>query len=365
VSTTWSRHKGDPDANRTRAVPDAADDAARLDDMMFENGSTMRARPWCDPVASQLAAHAVTHLEQLRELGRPAKVVDYGAGTGLASKYLWQALADLAGGRRAPSDRVELLVADLPGPWFRASDRLRDIWGDVPSRSLQDAAGRIRRLDEVVEPGTADVVLANAVLHLVPPRALERAIQGIAATLRPGGVFVWTSPDSAPALPGGVLFHDPNRLIRELFVTQKMHRAVLQGLAPGEREEAAALVAAASEPTAVSHLQARRQIPTPATKLIEIIGCLERHFAGNVVQIGLPFTAEDMLRCATVPSNLKNLNEIATLEDRTRLCELLFHEVIPLLRLNEPGRRSIALTWAIGAFRRKDSTPCPESADRP
>jgi SAM-dependent methyltransferase len=335
-------------------------DARALDGMLFCDQALTSARSWCHGPTAALADAAARYItacvgEPSAGTGRPGPVtvVDYGSGSGLAVKYLLRALADRGAGPDWLAEHVHLVVVDLPGPWFVATERLAGCPARIERRDLRNDAGSVLGLDEVVGAGGTELVLASMVLHLIPARALPRALAGIARSLRPGGRFLWTSPDSAPRLPGTVLFHDLNREVRARFCRLRAGGEVdLRALDHHERREVHELVGTAAEPVSGSHLSARRQIPDPSSELAFVEATLATWFTGRTRQQTAVITDEDLLRIARVPSNLKNLNEVPDLARRTRLVELLVRAGLPHVHRRAGAGRSdrtgVDLTWAVG-----------------
>jgi SAM-dependent methyltransferase len=176
-------------------------DVRALDDMLFLDAGLTRAREWCHQPTVHLATAAAAAVIERTVAHDRVRVVDYGSGSGLGAKYLVSSLAARGFDPRDLGGRVELIVADLPGPWFAAADRL-DALGITTTRvELRAGDGPILTLDDVLGEGSVDVVMASMVLHLIPPAALPKSLDGIRRALRPGGSWLWTSPDSSPACP--------------------------------------------------------------------------------------------------------------------------------------------------------------------
>lgn len=329
----------------------AAHDADALDDMLYLDESRTAARPWCHTPTRRLAKAAARAVVEALGRDRLVTVVDYGSGSGLAAKYLHQSLVEAGMTRAEIECQVDMVVVDIPSPWFVASRRLAALWKNVRAESLVDASGKIRVLDEVMGIGSVAVVMANMVLHLIPPRALPRALHGVHGALASQGQFFWSSPDSAPVLEGGVLFHDVNRGIRCLFEQGKRgERIDLGSLSPAERALVCRIIGSAPEPTEDSRLTASRQIPSEPTSRLALDADLSECFYGEVQYCEAPIFPADFLRVASVPSNLRNLIEVPDQEDRRQLSQLLGRCAIQALECRlGPGDSGWQLTWNLGA----------------
>lgn len=217
----------------------------------------------------------------------------------MAVKYLVEALAARGADHRRMRHNLRIIVVDRPGPWFVAFHRPSGLVPGLERRDPRDGTGPVLGLDEVVGVGGADVVLASMVLRLVPPRALRRAVAGIARATRVGGQLLWTSPDSAPRLSGSVLFHNLNREVRKPFYRLRAGGGVdRRGVGREERRKIHELAGTAAEPVSGTHLLARRQIPDRSRGLSHIESCLAPWMGGVVRQITTAITDADLLRVA-------------------------------------------------------------------
>jgi SAM-dependent methyltransferase len=281
------------------------------------------------------------------------RVVDYGSGSGLGAKYLVSSLAARGFDPRDLGGRVELIVADLPGPWFAAADRL-DALGITTTRvELRAGDGPILTLDDVLGEGSVDVVMASMVLHLIPPAALPKSLDGIRRALRPGGSWLWTSPDSSPALPGAILAHDLNRAVRRLFLDLKAgRRPDLSTLTIDDWGRVLELVERSDEPSEETERAARRQIPDPSTVLADVEAAHAGLFHGGVHRETSTVADDDLLRLALVPSNLRNVGEMADRDLCSELVGLLARASLPGLHAAtaSPGS-TFPLSWIHGEYR--------------
>jgi SAM-dependent methyltransferase len=338
---------------RVTAGSDAGDDVRALDEMLFVDDGLTQARAWCHEPTLRLATAAAAAVVERTLVHDRVRVVDYGSGSGLGAKYLVSCLAARGFDPRDIGGRVELIVADLPGPWFAAVDRLDALGVTAVRAELRDGDGPILTLDEVLGDGSVDVVMASMVLHLIPPPALSKSLAGIHRSLRPGGAWLWTSPDSSPAAEGAVLAHDLNREVRRLFRTLRAGgRPDLSALTIDEGGRLLELVDRCAEPSDGSELAARRQIPNPATTVTDIQSAHAGLFRGDMRPSTSTVSDDDLLRLALVPSNLKNIGELADRQLCAELVELLARAALPGLHaaVRSPAP-TFPLSWVHGEYR--------------
>jgi SAM-dependent methyltransferase len=117
------------------------------------------------------------HRRYIEQLGlqRGWRCLEVGCGIGSISKWL--------AGRVTPGGHVVASDLDL-----RYIANLK-----LPNLEVR----KIDILEDPVEEGAYDLVTARAVLHHIP--SPERAIERMAAALKPGGVFLSIEPDFLPA----------------------------------------------------------------------------------------------------------------------------------------------------------------------
>lgn len=327
-------------------------DVRALDDLLFTDPDLTVARTWCHAPTRWLADAAATAVLDQTLVQERVRVVDYGTGSGLGAKYLLGRLAARGFDPRDVGGRIELIVADLPGPWFAAADRLESLGVTVTRAELRDGDGPILTLDEVLGEASVDVVMASMVVHLIPPAALPKSLGGIRRSLRDGGSWLWTSPDSSPAADGAILIHDLNRAIRRLFLELRSGaRPDLSALTIDQGGRLLELVERCEEPTEGSELAARRQIPSPPTSVAGIEAAHAGLFVGGMRASTSVMDDADLLRLATVPSNLKNLGEMPDLLLRAELAELLARASLPGLHaaMRSPAP-SFLLSWTHGEY---------------
>jgi 2-polyprenyl-3-methyl-5-hydroxy-6-metoxy-1,4-benzoquinol methylase len=111
--------------------------------------------------------------QELDRAGRPLAIVDVGGGTGGFAVPLARA-----------GHRVTVVDAS-PDALAALTRRVAEDTGTVHSGGISAVQGDVDTLGDVVEPGTADLVLCHSVLEVVDDPAT--AVKAIAAALRPGG----------------------------------------------------------------------------------------------------------------------------------------------------------------------------------
>ena len=198
-------------------------DGMALHELLYTNGDLNHPRSWCMAPTGYVVAGALATVEaRLANAGRGdvIRVLDYGAGTGLATIEFLKACRE-----RRIDERLERLGAslevhlvDLPSSWFAYGyELLRDCqWARF--HSLSGGGRRFRPLAEVLGGKRMDAVMANMVFHLVPRRALESMAAGLAEVTVTGGCLAWSAPDIGPPGPFAVLFHDANRALRRRWL---------------------------------------------------------------------------------------------------------------------------------------------------
>jgi SAM-dependent methyltransferase len=341
-------------------------DGMALHELLYVDGDLNHPRSWCSAATGYVVAGALAVVEaRLADArrGEVIRVLDYGAGTGLASIEFLKACRERGIDQRLErlGASLEMHLVDLPSSWFAFGfELLRDCqWARF--HSLSGGGRRFRPMLEVTGGTKMDVVMSNMVFHLVPPRALESMAAGLASVTVPGGCLVWSAPDIGPAGPFAVLFHDSNRALR---------RRWLQFL-DGEDDDD--LFAAAASP----HLRAlrdgtrgirdslndadkrdararanRRVLPEPnvAQRLVD---ALAGHFRG---QAELRFEThellvKDVIDTLLVPANqTEYLPEIADRAIREGVIrEVMANDVLPVLRTQGAGTAGgLNVQWTLG-----------------
>ncbi|MBO3741356.1 class I SAM-dependent methyltransferase [Actinoplanes flavus] len=329
-------------------------DGRRLHHLLFTDGDLARPRPWCTGATGFGVRHMLDAVESRIERVRPGDVVrvlDYGAGTGLASIELIKACAerDVPGRLTRRGASFELHLVDIPSSWFAYGFALL---GDVSwtrFHALRDTSGRFRPLLDVTAGRRVDAVLANMVFHLLDGKAMRKAAASIAGVLRPGGVLAFTAPDLAEPAAGSLLFHDANRLMRRYWL-DALDAERPTDLHPVLRE-AASTVNQASRAGAQRRAD-RRILPTPQHS-DAVAGALEPYFTGNIERRTYECLAEECLMTALVPANQQEyLAEIPEQRPREKVIRhLLLDRVLPELMSGPAGTaRGLNLEWKLGRF---------------
>ncbi|MBA2591246.1 MAG: class I SAM-dependent methyltransferase, partial [Gammaproteobacteria bacterium] len=339
--------------------PDGSEDREDGDVLhrfLYRDGGIEHPRRWCFTATGALVAaildeveRRLAGIESAPRTGRALRLVDYGAGTGLATLELIHGLADKGLLKRFETRGIafELLVLDLPSGWFAKAHELLEGLPFVRFESLKDPrTGRIRRLSEIVAveavpgagpqrasgriPGLSeigggdgvDVVFASMVLHLVQPKALPALVQGVAEALKPDGVFLWNTPDTAPAPADACVIHAANRLLRgvlsEVLDDETRLASVIAKLPEAERGRYDDLPARVHEirqgltPDDRARLRAlgdKQVLPVP-TDVSEIHAQLCRRFLGATSTSMSVLSEEDAIALALLPANQRYFAEV-------------------------------------------------------
>jgi SAM-dependent methyltransferase len=329
-------------------------DGESLHRLLFAEGDLGHPRGWCSGATGIVVRDMVDVIEARIETARPGDVVrvlDYGAGSGLASIELTKACHTHNVERRL-ADRgatFELHLVDIPTGWFaQGFALLRDI-GWTRFHSLRSGGDTFRPLLAVMGGEPVDAMMANMVFHLLTPNAMRHAAASIAAVLRPGGVLSFSSPDLAPATPHSLLFHDPNRLLRRHWLAA-LDSARPQDLPPVLRK---AVADTRPEARATAQRRAdRRILPTPQTAA-SVAAALTPHFHGTIDRRTYELSAEESLMTALVPANqTEYLAEIDDPDTREAVLRYLMHErVLPEL-MDGPAGTALGLNikWTLGRY---------------
>jgi SAM-dependent methyltransferase len=317
------------------------EDGRALHRILFRDGDIRFPAAWGSAPTGFVVRGALAAIQaRLRgiEAGETIRVVDYGAGTGTATIELLKACRD--GGleheleqRRAT---LEVHLVDLPSSWYAQGYELLRECAWVRFHSLRAEGGGFRPLPDVLDGAAADVVMANMVFHLIPERALERSMEGLAEVIAPNGRLLWSAPDLGPAAPGSVLLHDPNRALRERWL--ELHGGELEPEARRAAQDRAD----------------RRIRPRPLAA--EVTAALAARFEGKTHTASYEMLAEDVVSGLLVPSNqaefLPEIEDRAEREETIR--ELMLREVLPRMRSGPAGTSlGLNLHWTLGAHSRR------------
>jgi 2-polyprenyl-3-methyl-5-hydroxy-6-metoxy-1,4-benzoquinol methylase len=154
--------------------------------------------------------HAIYHQHSLvpwlATVGETGAAVDLGCGTGVVSMALAERGFRVTGIDHSPE---MLEIARRKAAEHGLGDRVELRAGDV--------------LDPGIEPGSADVVTCQGLLHHLED--LEPCVEVIARTLRPGGSFYISEPTADPAPPGRVV-------AAAIGLAKRLRRALRRGDRP-------------------------------------------------------------------------------------------------------------------------------------
>jgi SAM-dependent methyltransferase len=351
----------DPDAHRadTWQPPTDVDleDGEALHEIIFWRGDIRYPASWCAGPTGYVVRNALEAIEaKMGTAGRGSviRVLDYGAGTGTATIELLKACRERRIDRLADERgiKIEVHLVDLPSSWYALGYRLLGDCAWTCFHSLRGEKG-FRPLDEVLAGRTIDVAMANMVFHLIPGRALERTMAGLAGVMAPGGRLLWSAPDLGPAGPEAVLLHDPNRALRERWLE----------LLSGATSSSPLLADAAAEARSQLDEEALRAAQDRADRRIrprplaaEADAALDLHFEGESRFATYEMLSGDIVRGLLVPSNQAEF--IPEIADRGRreevIRELMETEVLPVLR-EGPAATGLGLNfhWTLGAHTRR------------
>lgn len=334
-------------------------DGEALHEILFVDGDMRFPAPWGAGPTGYVVGGALAAIEARlagASPGETIRILDYGAGTGTASIELLKACAERGLEQRLARNDVglELHLVDLPSSWFAKGHQLLRECSWTRFHSLRDERG-FRTVTEATGGAVFDAAMANMVFHLIPPKARERAVDGLSEALAADGRLLWSAPDLGPAGPYAVLLHDPNRLLRERWLE------LLGGTEPdgGLGDEVAEAIAWARlnlDDEALREAQKRadrRILPRPLAA--EVVAALERRFRGETELRAYEMLGEDIVRGLLVPSNqTEYLPEIPDRDLRERVIRRLMSEdVIPALQKGPAGTAlGLSLHWTLGDFRK-------------
>lgn len=353
----------------------ALEDGRALHEYLFVGGDLRYLRRFVAQSTGFVVAGALDALDAWLEAasdGDVLRVLDYGAGTGLASIEFLKACRE----RRVEEQlerrgaRLEVHLVDLPTPWFAQGFALLRNCAWTRFHSLTTADGSFRPLLEITGGHAMDAVMIANVFHLIPRRALGRAVGELASVSNPGGRLTWCSPDIAPAGPRSVLLHDSNRALRERWLgVLSAEAAPAQGETGGPvGPPPPVLLEAAARARETLDQAARREAQrradshflAEANTAEDVATALEDHFSGHVERPTCEALDEDVLRALLVPSN--QAEYLAEIRDRSLreevIRELLLKEILPgMAERGARTARGLNVQWSLGSFVRQSATP--------
>lgn len=331
-------------------------DGRQLHRLLYTDGDIAYPRSWASGATGFVVRDTLDAIEARIERVRPGdaiRVIDYGAGSGLASIELSKACVAHNVEQRL-ADRgaaFELHLVDIPTKWFaQGFELLREVpW--TRFHALQVDGRTFRPLLDMTGGEQVDAVMANMVFHLLTPAAMRRAAASIGDVLLPGGLLSFSAPDLAPTTEHSLLFHDPNRLLRRYWLAA-LDASEPQSLAPVLREAAATVPWAVRD---VAQQRAdRRILPRPQTAA-SVASALAPQFRGTIERRTYELLAEESLMTALIPANqAEYLAEIADERLRSAVIRYLMCEhVLPELRSGPAGTAlGLNIEWKLGRYTR-------------
>lgn len=354
-------------------LEDMADGEA-LHRFLYTGGDLNEPRRWASGATGVLLRQVLDELfariESIRRGEREPilRLVDYGTGTGFATIELIKAGRErgLFAALESAGIDFQVHLMDLPSGWFAKGYELLAGQGFTHFHSLRDeATGAFLPLDRVLPAGSADVVVASMVFHLIPGKAMPELVRGLASILRPDGVMLWNTPDTGPPTRGARLFHEPNRRVRQAalqcidneLLLRDILGAVPDSMAQRYRslEERLREVRAGLTPErrAACEARANRQILPRATELGVLEAQLGAAFEGRSFTKTFEMRMQDTIDAILIPSNQRYLTEIDDFDLRARLSEMLmrFH-VLPTIYAGPAATTyGFNLHWTFGVHR--------------
>jgi SAM-dependent methyltransferase len=320
------------------------EDGRALHNLLFEGGDICYPRQWCSASTGFVVARALEAVEARLESARRGdaiRVLDYGAGTGLAAIEFLKACRDRGIEQRLEDlgATLEVHLVDLPSSWFAQGFSLLGSCAWTRFHSLRAADGGFRPLREVTGGREMDAVMANMVFHLIPHDALGRVAADLAGVMRAGGRLAWSSPDLGPPGPYAVLFHDANRALRKRcleLVSQQALRAKVDTAAMREAQRRAD----------------RRVLPRPHAAA-DVAAALDSRLTGEIGRPTHEILKDDLLDTLLVPSNQAEfLSEIPGRDQREAVIrELMLGEIIPAMQQQPAGTSAgLNVQWTLGSF---------------
>jgi hypothetical protein len=175
----------------------------------------------------------------------------------------------------------------------------------------------------------------------------------LAGVLAPGGLLLWNTPDLGPPGPFSVLFHDPNRALRQrleilLDAAAAAVPASLREPLRRTREDLDPELRAEARRRA-----GRRVLPVP-NRAEGVGAALEVELAGEVETRTYDMQTQDFVDALLVPSNQEEyLPEIADRGAREAVIDsLMLDEILPEMQRGPAGSAlGLNVQWALGSYR--------------
>jgi SAM-dependent methyltransferase len=348
-------------------------DGEALHRFLYRDGDITRPASWCFSATAVLIRLALDAVEWRIEQclagknGRNITVLDFGAGTGLATIELIEGLDEKGLLQKMERESLDfkLLLFDLPSDWFAKAYELLSRLPFVEFHSLRNSArGEIRQVTDQLDGESVDIIVASMVLHLLPPKVMPTVFASLAAVLKAGGTFIWNTPDTTPSVPEATVIHTANRALREAIsavLDGDLRLDVLLASLPATERARYADVTAALKHIQQDLTPERRRkakaagamqiLPVPTDASV-IHGALSSKFLGEISTLISALREDELLSLALLPANQRFFSEIEDPYLRERCTELLLrHEIVPRLRAGPAGHPAgINLQWHYGSY---------------
>lgn len=349
-------------------------DGEALHRFLYEEGDITRPKRWCFGATGMLVESIlreinirVQKLKNTEPERRTLTLIDYGAGTGLATLELIKGLNETGLLQQIQEGDItfKLLLFDFPSGWFCKGYELLKQFSFVEFYSLQNTeTSKIRLITEILEHRKVDIIVASMVLHLVPAHALPVLFESLYQALKNQGTLLWNSPDTTPTPRCAEVIHATNRALRKTFLAvigkEQMFLDILERVPIDDRHAYADLPEIFKQlknrltPALRIEAQNRadKQILPESTHLDIIKKALSKHFIGTDSTLISLLRDRDIVDLALLPANQRYLNEIDDAKCRERVINLLLrYEIIPKFRARTAGHpKGINLHWVFGRY---------------
>ncbi len=352
-------------------------DGEALHQFLYENGDITRPKRWCFRATGILVETILKEMEQRipriisgQNTKRSITLMDYGAGTGLATLELIKGLQEKGLLKQIEEHNINfnLLLFDFPSGWFAKGYALLHGFPFIRFYSLQlPGTPEIRLINEILGDEKVDVIVASMVLHLVPPKVLPLVSNSFNAVLNDDGILLWNTPDTTPTQANSDVIHATNRALRKTFLaclnSEEKFSEILSKVPENHYPDYADLPhklreikqRLTPELAAEAQIRANRQILPNPTDFKHIEQALEQNFTGTHSTLISPLRKQDLLDLALLPANQLYINEVDDVNCRERLITLLLnYEVIPKFCEGPTGHpNGINLHWMYGQCSKK------------
>jgi len=352
-------------------------DGEALHQFLYENGDITRPKRWCFRATGMLVEAILKEIDERIQCIRTGQntrksitLMDYGAGTGLATLELIKGLEEKGLLKQIEEHNISfsLLLFDFPSGWFAKGYQLLRRFPFVRFYSLQHPkTHEIQLIEKILGHKKVDVIVASMVLHLVPPKVLPLLSDSFDAALNDDGILLWNTPDTTPTTTNAEVIHATNRELRKTFLacldSEKKFLAILSKVPKNQRMVYTDLPIHLQEIkknltpilAAEAQIRANRQILPDPTDLKYIEQALDKHFIGSHSTLISLLREKDLLDLALLPANQRYINEVENVNCRKRLITLLLnYEVIPKFCEGPTGHpNGLNLHWIYGRYCKK------------